>query len=70
MNKESTTNTANALLSRKEAAGYIGNMSVRYLDEKTRAREIACVRFGRAVRYRREDLDAFIASRLVRSEAA
>ncbi|MBN9400311.1 MAG: helix-turn-helix domain-containing protein ['Candidatus Kapabacteria' thiocyanatum] len=45
------------LLTRKEAASYL-RISVPSLQRHTRDRRIDCVRMGRRVLFRREDLDA------------
>jgi excisionase family DNA binding protein len=56
------------LLSTQEAARYLG-MSAAFLErDRWAGARIPFIRVGsRAVRYRREDLDAFIASRMRRS---
>ena len=61
--KENVTNTiTKAALSTREAAAYLG-ISLPTLFRLTRAGELAHVRIGRAIRYRPEDLDSFLASR-------
>jgi hypothetical protein len=49
-----------ALLNAKQAQAVL-NIGARTLWSKTASGEIACIRFGSAVRYRSEDLAAFIA---------
>lgn len=52
------------LLTRNTAARYLA-ISVRTLFTLTQAKKIPCVRItDRCVRYRREDLDAYVATRL------
>lgn len=50
------------LYSEKEAA-IVLNLSYGYLKELRRRKQIACVRFGRAVRYTDRSLESFIRSR-------
>ena len=49
-------------LSADEAAAYLG-VSLSTIHRLTRAGELAHVRVGRLIRFRREDLDAFLAGR-------
>ena len=51
-----------AALSSKEAAAYL-SISLPTLFRLTRAGELAHLRIGRVIRYRPEDLDAFLAAR-------
>ena len=54
-----------ALYSVKQAAEYLG-LSERSVWAMTAPRgELAAVKLGRSVRYRPEDLEAFVASRIV-----
>ncbi len=50
------------VLSTREAAAYL-SISLPTLFRLTRAGELAHLRIGRALRYRVEDLDAFLAAR-------
>lgn len=50
-----------ALMSPKLAAAYLG-FSVRWLEQRASAGDVAQVRVGSEPRYRRADLDQFIAS--------
>lgn len=59
--KESPT-VLPAALSTKEAAAYL-SISLPTLFRITRAGELPHLRIGRSLRYRLEDLDAFLASR-------
>jgi excisionase family DNA binding protein len=54
-----------AVLTAKEAAAYLG-MSVSWVEHS----DLPRVRLGRAVRYRRQDLDAYLAARLTHGSAA
>jgi excisionase family DNA binding protein len=49
-----------ALLSREEAAAYLG-IGVTLLNSLRAREEIKSVQIGSAIRYRRTDLDAFVA---------
>ena len=51
-----------AALSTREAAAYLAISTVT-LARLTKAGELPHLRIGRAIRYRREDLDNFLASR-------
>lgn len=51
----------NRLLDRPQSAHYL-NVCLRTLDEKTADGSIACVRIGRAVRFRVSALDAFVSA--------
>ena len=51
-----------AALSADEAAEYLG-VSLSTIHRLTRAGELAHVRVGRLIRFRREDLDSFLAER-------
>lgn len=51
--------TERAVLTAKEAAAYLG-MSVSWVEHS----DLPRVRLGRAVRFRRVDLDAYVAARL------
>ncbi|MBA4107077.1 MAG: DNA-binding protein [Pirellula sp.] len=48
-----------SLLTRPEAAAYL-RWSIRQIDAKAAAGEIPKVKLGRSVRFRKEDLDAYI----------
>jgi excisionase family DNA binding protein len=54
------------LLDTEEAAWYL-NQTPRWVREKAVRRQIPAVKLGRAVRFRVEDLDAFIAGNVVPS---
>lgn len=54
----------NKLLNASEVADALG-ISRSYASKLMQTGELSCVRFGRSVRVRPEDLDAFIQSRLV-----
>ena len=60
--ENATTNVPKAALSTREAAAYL-SISLPTLFRLTRAGELAHVRIGRAIRYRPEDLDAFLSAR-------
>jgi excisionase family DNA binding protein len=64
---DDTSTTAPATLpelaTRDEVAAYI-RMSARYVARQTADGHLACVRLGRAVRYRREDVDTWLARRV------
>lgn len=61
--KTTTENTLpRAALSADEAAAYLG-FSLSTIHRLTRAGELAHVRVGRLIRFRREDLDSFLAER-------
>ncbi len=53
-----------ALLTEREAAEYLST-SPRHLRELWGRREVAAIRVGRLVRYKPEDLDAYIAGHRV-----
>jgi len=57
------------LLTRKEAAGYLG-VQTRTLDvwASTRRYNLKFIKVGRLAKYRKEDLDEFISSRTVHTE--
>lgn len=48
----------------KDAARLLG-ISERQIHNLTARRELACVRIGRSVRFTREAIDAFVASRTI-----
>lgn len=50
------------LLTIDEAAEYL-RFSVSWVKKKTREKQIRCVKFGRHVRYRQQDLDSFVDQR-------
>lgn len=54
---------APAVLTTKQAAAYLG-VSLPTLFRLLRADQLPHLRLGRAIRFRREDLDAFIAARV------
>jgi len=59
------------LLSRKEAARYLGVSETTLAVWKCTGRyKLPCVKIGRLVKYRQADLDAFIAANLTLQEAA
>jgi excisionase family DNA binding protein len=51
-----------AVVTRADAAKYLA-ISIRLLDKLTAARQLRCVKIGRAIRFRTGDLDAFLQSR-------
>lgn len=64
-------NPPNDLLSRKEAAEYLGvSESTLAIWKCTGRYQLPCVKIGRLVKYRRADLDAFIERNVVTREAA
>lgn len=64
--KQTSTRTNEALLTLKQAAERLA-VSERSVWGKTAPRgPIACVKIGRAVRYRATDLDSFVASHAIR----
>lgn len=71
---EPQANRANALkdlLSRKEAAQYLGVSENTLAIWKCTGRyQLPCVKIGRLVKYRRADLDAFIERNVFVKEAA
>lgn len=61
-----TSSRQSRLLTTPEAASYVRlSISTLNTDRCTRELNIPFVKYGRAVRYRLEDLDRFIESRLV-----
>lgn len=65
------SNTEKRLLSRKEAAKYLGlsKSTLKFWASKAR-NDLPFVRIGRLAKYRLEDLDAFITRHTVGGEAA
>ena len=63
--------TSNALLSEAEAAVILGLKNAKTLAvwRCTNRYELPYVKYGRTVRYRRKDLDAFIESGVTRIQA-
>lgn len=63
MNTQNSTAPASDLLSQREAATYLGGISHRTLESwRVSGGGPVFVRIGRSIRYRRSDLEAFIAS--------
>jgi excisionase family DNA binding protein len=56
----------NRLLSRREAAAYLG-ISIRFLCDLLSQRSVACIRIGGRTMLDRSDLDAFIESNKVKA---
>lgn len=68
--EKSSTRTPD-LLSREEAARYLGvSASTLAIWKCTGRYNLPCVKIGRLVKYRRSDLDEFIAERVIAGEAA
>jgi excisionase family DNA binding protein len=64
-------NALKDLLSRKEAAQYLGVSENTLAIWKCTGRySLPCVKIGRLVKYRRADLDAFIERNVIMKEAA
>ena len=63
MTKQETTAMPKAALTPKEAAAYL-SISLPTLHRLARADELPYVRIGRSLRFRVEDLDHFLASRV------
>ena len=61
----SATAAPDRLLKAAEVAVILG-MSKRWVEEQARAGEIPCVPLGRFVRFRREDVDQWIAEQVRR----
>lgn len=61
MNAKTETTVQRVTLTKDEAAAYLGVAPVT-LYRLTKAGKVAHVRLGRLMRWRREDLDAFLAS--------
>ncbi len=61
-NNETIPTVPKVVFSTKEAAAYL-SISLATLFRLTRAGELAHVRMGRILRYRREDLDSFLTAR-------
>lgn len=62
LTQETPPTVQKGVLSTEEAAAYL-SISKRTLFRLTRAGDLAHVRIGRALRYRPEDLDAFLKAR-------
>lgn len=59
-------NNGSQLMTRKQAAAYLGVAEQTLAVWKTTHRySVPCIKVGRLVRYRKSDLDAFILSRIV-----
>lgn len=56
------TDTGSALLTAKEAAHYLGGVSVRTMDRLAERGELTKVKVKRSTRYKRSELDAYLAS--------
>jgi excisionase family DNA binding protein len=54
------------LLNTTESAAYLG-IGRRTIQERVAARELACVKIGKSIRFDVADLDAFIESRKVKA---
>ena len=62
---------ATELLSQREAARYLGVATNTLAVWKCTGRyKLPCIKIGRLVKYRKTDLDAFIAANVVTGEAA
>jgi excisionase family DNA binding protein len=59
--------TSDTYLTPREAASYLRTSTSTLAKRRLSSDGPAFTRIGRAIRYRREDLDAYMAGRLVRS---